>query len=158
MTMQTGALQYVMQTTAWPYRERLPRAPMEGVEVVRLLVVLEASGIEVWLDGGWGVDALLEEEVREHDDLDLVVALADAERLIATLRAVGYEHVAGCPPMSFVLVDPAGRQVDAQVLAHRGYNLTRRTIASSNFCTNASASRYRIAGTSQAERRGAASR
>ena len=68
---------------------------MEAAEVVRLLEVLEASGIEVWLDGGWGVDALLEEQVREHDDLDLVVALADAETLIATLRRAGYERVAG---------------------------------------------------------------
>ena len=102
----------VTPTTAWPYRARFPRAPMEAVEVVRLAELLDASGIAVWLDGGWGVDALLEEQVREHDDLDLVVDLADADGTIATLRGAGYEHVAGSPPMSFVLVDEAGRQVD----------------------------------------------
>jgi len=66
----------------------------------------------VWLDGGWGVDALLGEETREHDDLDLVVALERAEDLVAVLRRLGYEHVAGSAPTSFVLVDPTGRQVD----------------------------------------------
>lgn len=85
---------------------------MDAGEVERLLDLLEAAGIAVWLDGGWGVDALLERETREHDDLDLVAELADARRLTDVLERAGYEAVAGGAPKSFVLVDREGRQVD----------------------------------------------
>ena len=74
--------------------------------------LLEAEGIDVWLDGGWGVDALLGHQTREHDDLDLVVELDHASRTIELLDGFGYSLVAGAPPKSFVLVDPRGRQVD----------------------------------------------
>src|SRR5206468_8592005 len=95
------------------YRGRLPSAPMDAAHLVHLLERIESAGVTVWIDGGWGVDALLEEQTREHDDLDLVLELADCNRLISTLESEGYEHVAGAPPKSFVLVDPIGRQVDA---------------------------------------------
>jgi lincosamide nucleotidyltransferase A/C/D/E len=85
---------------------------MEASEVARLESALDRAGIAVWLDGGWGVDALLEEQVREHDDLDLVIAREDVPALVSTLREAGYAQAAGTPPMSFVLVDAAGRQVD----------------------------------------------
>jgi lincosamide nucleotidyltransferase A/C/D/E len=85
---------------------------MEASEVVRLLDALEERAGTVWLDGGWGVDALLGEQVREHDDLDLVVELAHLASVTATLADLGYEIVAGAPPLSVVLVDAVGRQVD----------------------------------------------
>jgi lincosamide nucleotidyltransferase A/C/D/E len=85
---------------------------MEAGEVVRLLDLLESAGVAVWLDGGWGVDALLERQTREHDGLDLVAELADAERLADVVERAGYELVAGGAPKSFALVDSDGRQVD----------------------------------------------
>src|SRR5918999_896024 len=94
------------------YRGRQPQAPMHADEVVCLLDLAEANGVTMWLDGGWGVDALLERQTREHDDLGLVVEVADVPRLTETLVAAGYEQVAGGPPKSFVLVDAGGRQVD----------------------------------------------
>ena len=85
---------------------------MEADEVVRLVDLLDRAGIAVWLDGGWGVDALLERQTREHDDLDLVAELAHAEPLLEIFGAAGYELVAGGAPKSFVVVDADGRQVD----------------------------------------------
>lgn len=85
---------------------------MGADEVVRLVTLLEARDVAVWLDGGWGVDALLERQTREHDDLDLVVSLASVPALLLAMRRAGYEHVAGAAPGSVVLVDDAGRQVD----------------------------------------------
>ena len=85
---------------------------MDAAELLRVVELLSSNGIEVWLDGGWGVDALLERQTREHDDLDLVAHLDDSSRLIAALEVAGYELVAGGPPKSFVLVDADGRQVD----------------------------------------------
>lgn len=29
--------------------------------------------MRVWLDGGWGVDALLGRQTRPHDDMDIVI-------------------------------------------------------------------------------------
>ena len=92
------------------YDEREPRLPMSAVDVVRLLAVMD--GIDVWLDGGWGVDALVGEQTREHDDLDLVVARSDVSLLIETLAEEGYEVAKGDLPTCIVLLDPIGRQVD----------------------------------------------
>lgn len=85
---------------------------MSAADLVRVLERLEEAGVSVWLDGGWGVDALLGQQTREHDDLDLVAELSDSERIVEALRGLDYVVVAGVPPRSFVLVDPVGRQVD----------------------------------------------
>jgi len=92
------------------YDERDPRLPMSAEDVVRLLAVMD--GIDVWLDGGWGVDALLGEQTREHDDLDLVVARSDVPLLIEVLGREGYDVATGRLPTCIVLLDPIGRQVD----------------------------------------------
>jgi lincosamide nucleotidyltransferase A/C/D/E len=85
---------------------------MDAPSLIRIVDRLEQEKIDVWLDGGWGVDALLGLETREHDDLDLVAKLEHSERIIELLGGLGYELVAGAPPKSFVLVDEIGRQVD----------------------------------------------
>jgi lincosamide nucleotidyltransferase A/C/D/E len=85
---------------------------MDAEEVVRVLDAASADGITLWLDGGWGVDALIGRQLREHDDLDVVVELADAPRLVDVLETIGYALVAGAAPKSFVHVDELGRQVD----------------------------------------------
>jgi lincosamide nucleotidyltransferase A/C/D/E len=97
------------------YDEREPRRPMSAADVVRLLAVME--GIEVWLDGGWGVDALLGEQTREHDDLDLVAARSDVPPLIDALGGEGYQVAKGELPVSIVLLDQEGRQVDIHPVA-----------------------------------------
>jgi lincosamide nucleotidyltransferase A/C/D/E len=91
---------------------RRPRHEMEAEEVVALIEALEQSAIQTWLDGGWGVDALLRRQTRQHDDLDLVVDLADVPKLKDVLAQRGYTLAGGGPPMSFELVDTHGRQVD----------------------------------------------
>lgn len=85
---------------------------MDAPNVVSIVDLLERDGIGVWIDGGWGVDALLGRETREHDDLDLVAELRHSSPIIELLRRLGYQLVAGGAPESFVLVDGAGRQVD----------------------------------------------
>jgi lincosamide nucleotidyltransferase A/C/D/E len=46
---------------------------MTAADVVEILGWLRAASADVWLDGGWGVDALVGEQTREHKDLDLIV-------------------------------------------------------------------------------------
>jgi lincosamide nucleotidyltransferase A/C/D/E len=90
---------------------------MDAATVVAVVELLEARGIDVWLDGGWGVDALLGYQDREHDDLDLVAGLRHSGAIIEALGKAGYELVDGAPPYSFVLVDAIGRQIDVHPVA-----------------------------------------
>lgn len=85
---------------------------MEAGEALRILDRLEAAGVTAWLDGGWGIDALLGLQTRPHDDLDLVVELGGVPRLHDELAALGYGNRRGEAPTSFETVDPDGRQVD----------------------------------------------
>jgi len=90
---------------------------MSAERLLDLLAHLEAAGVETWLDGGWAVDALLGEQTRPHDDLDLVVRLEDAAGLERALAQLGYAVGYGGPPLSFELVDADGHQVDVHPFA-----------------------------------------
>jgi lincosamide nucleotidyltransferase A/C/D/E len=92
---------------------------MEAARVLDLLAHLEARGLRVWLDGGWAVDALLGEQTRAHDDLDLVSRLDESARIEEALGELGYVLAGGGPPRSFELVDAEGHQVDAHPASFR---------------------------------------
>jgi lincosamide nucleotidyltransferase A/C/D/E len=84
---------------------------MTAADVLEVLDRLDAAGIEWWIDGGWGVDALLERETRWHDDLDFAVRADDIARLSSTFPE--FEHVDQDQwPSAYVLRDPDGRQLD----------------------------------------------
>lgn len=85
---------------------------MSAEDVVDLVGCLEGIGIDVWLDGGWGVDAVLATQTRPHADLDLIVELRAVEHLQEALAQRGYLLVRGVAPMSFEMTDHEGRQVD----------------------------------------------
>src|SRR5574341_1490784 len=85
---------------------------MEARDVVEILELFESNGIDAWLIGGWGVDALLSEQTREHSDVDMLAILADVRRLQALLRERGYEVMEGEPPTCFVMKDGQGRALD----------------------------------------------
>ena len=85
---------------------------MGAARVLNLLDHFEQHGIRVWLDGGWAVDALLEEQTRPHDDLDVVSRPEDNARIVAALGEHGYAVAYRAPRSCFVLVDSHGHQVD----------------------------------------------
>jgi lincosamide nucleotidyltransferase A/C/D/E len=90
---------------------------MTDADVLAVLDVLEANGVSAWLDGGWGVDALLGEQTREHADVDLAIAISDSAALYAALSRLRYEVVPGGRPANYVLRDGAGREVDVHAMA-----------------------------------------
>jgi lincosamide nucleotidyltransferase A/C/D/E len=65
---------------------------MEPETVLMLVERLETAGITTWLDGGWGVDALVGRQTRPHADVDLVIQRLDIERARGLLERLGYEH------------------------------------------------------------------
>lgn len=62
------------------------RPEMTSLALVDLLQLFESSGFEVWLDGGWAVDAVLGEQTRPHKDVDIILRVADLPRLCATFE------------------------------------------------------------------------
>ncbi len=40
-------------------------------DLFEVLDMIEQLGIRYWLDGGWGVDALVGRQTREHRDVDI---------------------------------------------------------------------------------------
>lgn len=65
---------------------------MKQEDILQLLHFFQQVGIEIVVDGGWGVDALLGIQTREHEDLDIAVARKDAANLRQVLEAQGYTH------------------------------------------------------------------
>jgi lincosamide nucleotidyltransferase A/C/D/E len=65
---------------------------MTGAEdVVEVLESLTVAHVPWWVAGGWGVDALVGEQTRMHDDVDVMVpgdALPTAEACLAALHRV----------------------------------------------------------------------
>ena len=93
-----------------------PTPEMSAEALGELLELFESAGIPVWLDGGWGVDALLRTQTRPHKDVDIVLPVKDVPRLRELLAARGFSVLAGKPPDSFVLADGAGLEVDVHAV------------------------------------------
>lgn len=85
---------------------------MKSEDVLQIVTWLEEAEIVVWLDGGWGVDALLGQQTRSHSDLDLVVRLEDVSQIEQTLALYQFEIVLSELPTRFVMKDANGRSVD----------------------------------------------
>lgn len=80
--------------------------------MLELVAELDRHGVRHWLDGGWGVDALLGEQTRRHSDLDLVVSRPALERVGDLLRSRGHDVIRDWRPTSVAFRDAHGREVD----------------------------------------------
>jgi lincosamide nucleotidyltransferase A/C/D/E len=91
---------------------------MKAQTVLALYNSLEKLGVKIWLDGGWGVDALLEKQTREHNDLDIVIQEKNVGQLLDLLERNGYKEIKLeiARPHNFVLADEQGNEVDTHVI------------------------------------------
>jgi lincosamide nucleotidyltransferase A/C/D/E len=91
---------------------------MNAVDVVGLYTELENLGITIWIEGGWGIDALLGEETRPHTDLDITVRQVDVSKLRHFLQMRGFKEIKleKARPWNFVLGDESGREIDVHVI------------------------------------------
>ncbi|MCY3741574.1 MAG: hypothetical protein OXH00_11180 [Candidatus Poribacteria bacterium] len=62
-------------------------SPMTSDRVHWFLDLFNELDIKVWIDGGWGVDALLGECTREHQDLDIIISWKNSAILTEALSA-----------------------------------------------------------------------
>ena len=89
---------------------------MSGEAAVNLLRLFDSAGIDVWLDGGWAVDAALGEQTRSHKDLDIILRVSDLDQLRAILADRGFRIREGGTESNFVLVDDRGLEVDVHAI------------------------------------------
>lgn len=87
---------------------------MDAREVVALIVLLEEHDLEVDVDGGWAVDALLGRQTRPHADLDIALPHKHVPQLRRLLAKRGYQEKprGDSWECNFVLADAQGREVD----------------------------------------------
>lgn len=92
---------------------------MTSADVIQIYSRLVERGICIWIDGGWGVDALLGGQTRPHKDLDIAISdqqLLGFERFLASQ---GYRRVKREieRPFNFVLADHKAREIDVHVIS-----------------------------------------
>ena len=89
---------------------------MEAQKVLSIYNSLERIGVRIWLDGGWGVDALLEKQTRDHKDLDIVIEQKDVKQLRNFFDHFKEIKLEIARPHNFVLSDEAGNEIDVHVI------------------------------------------
>jgi lincosamide nucleotidyltransferase A/C/D/E len=87
---------------------------MTAKDAIDLYKLFDQHGIKVWIDGGWGVDALLGHQTRKHDDLDIALHHSNLPALCQLLEDRGYRHLpsGGSWSCNFVLGDDQGHRID----------------------------------------------
>lgn len=97
----------------------MTNTPMEADAVVAIYQLLDSHQVRVWIDGGWGIDALLGRQTRAHKDLDIAVEHSHVALLRVILGGQGYRP-ASAPDerdFMFVLQDRVGRKLDVHSFA-----------------------------------------
>lgn len=91
-------------------------------DVEDFIGLCQSNNIEFYLDGGWGVDALLGEQTREHQDLDIGIPRQDAAKLRSLLEVRGYKELVrhDSSDWNYVLIDDQGRQIDVHTYEFDG--------------------------------------
>jgi lincosamide nucleotidyltransferase A/C/D/E len=92
---------------------------MTPTDVIEVLDCLEEAGVDFCIDGGWGIDALIGEQTRDHTDLDLALDRNDLDDACRALAERGFRYdgtIEPGLPARLVLRDKQGRKVDLHPL------------------------------------------
>lgn len=89
---------------------------MSLADVLIVLDAVRSVGCRFWLEGGWGVDALLGHQTRPHRDVDVDIDGAFEEDVLAALAGLGYAIETDWRPNRVELVAPGRGWVDVHPL------------------------------------------
>jgi lincosamide nucleotidyltransferase A/C/D/E len=95
-------------------------------DVVQVLDALAHAGIKTWLEGGWGVDALVGHQTRPHRDVDIDIDAADETRALGILRELGYGLRADWRPNRIEMMRDDGSCVDLHPILFRADGSARQ--------------------------------
>jgi lincosamide nucleotidyltransferase A/C/D/E len=89
---------------------------MQADDVLSILAMLRSAGTDIWVGGGWGIDALVGRQTRQHCDLDLMHRKSQEPAVVAALAEAGFIETLDWRPVRFAVTDPHGREVDLHPL------------------------------------------
>lgn len=89
---------------------------MSLADVLTVLDAVRSVGCRFWLEGGWGVDALVGRQNRPHRDVDVDIDGAFEDDVLATLAGLGYAIETDWRPNRVELVAPGRGWVDVHPL------------------------------------------
>ncbi|MFI9769494.1 nucleotidyltransferase domain-containing protein [Streptomyces sp. NPDC052415] len=89
---------------------------MRAEDVLSVLALLRRAEADVWIGGGWGIDAWVGEQTRGHRDLDLMHRQDQEAAVVAALRGAGFVESLNCRPIRFVVAAADGREIDLHPL------------------------------------------
>lgn len=93
---------------------------MDARDVLDVLAILEEDGIDVILHGGWGIDAVIGSQDRDHDDIDIMIAEPKLPAAVTSLGCVGFAVTADDPseggPATVTMANRAGLRIDLTAL------------------------------------------
>ena len=78
----------------------------------QVLDLLDSTGMQYWLDGGWGVDVLVGRQTRTHRDIDINFDSRYTEKLLQLLKDNRYEIVTDWSPVRIELYHPELSYID----------------------------------------------
>ncbi|WP_328427511.1 nucleotidyltransferase domain-containing protein [Streptomyces sp. NBC_00443] len=84
--------------------------------VLSVLSLLRKARTDIWIGGGWGIDALIGEQTRDHRDLDLMHRQDQETAVVAALADAGFVETLDWRPVRFVVTAPDGREIDLHPL------------------------------------------
>ena len=86
---------------------------MDAKAAANTIRILDQQGLEVYVDGGWAVDALLGEQTRPHADLDIAIPHRQVETFRAILAGQAFREFKRDDSWecNFVLVDEVGHRL-----------------------------------------------
>lgn len=93
---------------------------MTSTAAIELLRLIESAGADPWVDGGWGVDALLGRQSRPHADLDVVIPETALAAARAALTDAGFIVLRDWLPTSLAMRHADGREVDLHPVTPSG--------------------------------------
>jgi lincosamide nucleotidyltransferase A/C/D/E len=87
---------------------------MTANDTISIVQLFERHHLNFYIDGGWGVDALLGKQTRTHADLDIAIQYKDVAQIRSLLEARGYKDLPrnDTSDYNFVLGDNQGHQID----------------------------------------------
>jgi lincosamide nucleotidyltransferase A/C/D/E len=93
---------------------------MTAIDVLNIYNLLNGNGISIWVDGGWGVDALLGKQSREHEDLDIAVHRKDNASLRQLLVTKRYREKwrDDSSEFMYVMENRCGNSIDMHVFEY----------------------------------------
>ncbi|MDX3832890.1 amino acid transporter [Streptomyces canus] len=89
---------------------------MTAEDVLSVLTLLRRAEVDVWIGGGWGIDALIGEQTRDHRDLDLMHRQDQEAEVVAALSEAGFVESLSWRPIRFVVTASDGREIDLHPL------------------------------------------